>query len=74
MASKLAVLSIIALQATSAVAEPTYEQWAAQGALLQRAFHCAALTEIAQKNDEANRLFNAALDIGRGRSQASGAR
>jgi hypothetical protein len=46
-------------------AEPTYEQWAAQGALLQRAFNCAALAEHAQKYDEANRLFSAALDIGR---------
>jgi Protein of unknown function (DUF3551) len=38
MASKFLVLWIVALQATSAVAEPTYEQWAAQGALLQRTF------------------------------------
>jgi len=43
MTNKLAILSIIALQATSAIAEPTYEQWAAQGALLQRAFEYAAL-------------------------------
>ena len=46
-------------------AEPTYEQWAAQGALLQRAFHCAALADHAQMHDEASRLFSAALDIGR---------
>ena len=65
MASKFAVLSVVALLTTSAVAEPTYEQWAAQGALLQRAFHCAALASHAQKDDEAQRLFNAGLDIGR---------
>ena len=64
-ASKFAIVSLIALQATSSVAEPTYEQWVAQGALLQRAFHCAALADYAQKYDEAQRLFNAALDIGR---------
>jgi hypothetical protein len=46
-------------------AEPTYEQWAAQGARLQRTFQCAALAEHGQKHEEAKRLFNAALDIGR---------
>jgi hypothetical protein len=45
MASKFLVLWIVALQATSAVAEPTYEQWAAQGALLQRTFCPAAPRE-----------------------------
>jgi hypothetical protein len=59
------LVALIALQATSAVAEPTYEQWSAQGALMYRAFECAALAERAEKNDEARRLFNAALDIGR---------
>src|SRR5262245_56582442 len=49
----------------SFAAEPTYEQWAAQGALLQRTFQCAALAEHGKKNDEAKRLFDAALGIGR---------
>jgi hypothetical protein len=46
-------------------AEPTYEEWAAQGALLYSAFRCAALAEHAGKYDEFTRLFNAGIDIGR---------
>jgi hypothetical protein len=60
------LILMLTVPAISSRAEPSYEQWAANGAEMYDAFRCAALARAAEMPPaEFTRLFNKGMDLGR---------